>query len=184
MQFRHILILNVLFAAGLWFLGCGERVNSQQPRLDFEQRLKELGIELYKPDPPVANYVRTVRSGNLVFVAGHGPRRPDGTYVRGKVGKDLTLEEGKEAARLTAISLLSSLKAELGSLNRVKRIVRVFGMVNATEDFTQHPQVINGCSDLLVEIFGQAGKHARAAVGMVSLPMNIAVEIEMVVEVE
>jgi len=184
MQFRHILILNVLFAAGLWFLGCGERVNSQQPRLDFEQRLKELGIELYKPDPPVANYVRTVRSGNLVFVAGHGPRRPDGTYVRGKVGKDLTLEEGKVAARLTAISLLSSLKAELGSLNRVKRIVRVFGMVNATEDFTQHPQVINGCSDLLVEIFGQAGKHARAAVGMASLPMNIAVEIEMVVEVE
>ncbi|MDQ7054468.1 MAG: RidA family protein [candidate division KSB1 bacterium] len=164
-------------------LGCGQSGNSAQTQMDFDQRLKELGIELYEPEPPIANYVRTVRSGHLVFVAGHGPRKADGSYIRGKVGRDLTLEQGNEAARITAISLLSSLKAELGTLNKVKRIVRVFGMVNATEDFTDHPKVINGCSDLLVEVFGDRGKHARAAVGMASLPGNIAVEIEMIVEV-
>ena len=151
---------------------------------DYESRILELGIELYKPTPPVANFVKAVKTGNLVFLAGHGPLKPDGKYVLGKVGTDLTVEEGYIAARFVAISLLSSLKTEIGDLNRVERIVKVKGMVNAAADFTQHPQVINGCSDLLVEVFGENGKHARAAVGMNSLPINIAVEVEMIVELK
>ena len=151
---------------------------------DYEQKIKDLGIELFTPPPPVANYVKAVRTGNLVFLAGHGPTKPDGGYVTGKVGSDLTIKEGYDVARLVAIALLSSLKAEIGDLNKVKRIVKVKGMVNATNDFTSQPEVINGCSDLLVEIFGDKGEHARAAVGMGSLPRNISVEIEMVVEVE
>ncbi|NBB75361.1 MAG: RidA family protein [Bacteroidetes bacterium] len=151
---------------------------------DVEERLAELNIELGEPTPPVANYVKAVRTGNLVFLSGHGPDRPDGGLVTGKVGSDLTLEEGQEAARLTAISLLSSLKAEIGDLNRVRRVVKVTGMVNAGPDFTDQPQVINGFSDLMVEVFGDRGKHARAAVGMGSLPSNIAVEIDAVVEIE
>jgi len=151
---------------------------------DPEGRLAELGIELHTPAPPVANYVRAVRTGDLVFVAGHGPTRADGSLVTGKVGAERTLEEGYEAARLTAIAMLSTLKAELGDLSRVRRIVRVFGMVNAVERFGQQPEVINGASDLLVEVFGpERGRHARAAVGMASLPRDITVEIEMVVEV-
>jgi len=150
---------------------------------DVEERLAGLNIELGEPTPPVANYVKAVRTGNLVFLSGHGPDRPDGGLVTGKVGSDLTLEEGREAARLTAISLLSSLKAEIGDLNRVRRVVKVTGMVNAEPDFTQQPQVINGFSDLMVEVFGDRGKHARAAVGMGSLPSNIAVEIDAVVEI-
>ena len=149
-----------------------------------EQKLKELGIELIEPTKPIANYVKAVRTGNLVFLSGHGPSKSDGTSVKGKVGADLSLEEGKEAARIAAISLLSTLKAEIGDLNKVVRIVKVTGMVNCTPDFYDQPKVINGCSDLLVEIFGDKGRHARAAVGMVSLPSNIAVEIDMVVEVE
>jgi len=151
---------------------------------DPEGRLAALGIELHTPAPPVANYVRAVRTGDLVFVAGHGPTRADGSLVTGKVGAERTLEEGYEAARLTAIAMLSTLKAELGDLSRVRRIVRVFGMVNAVERFGQQPEVINGASDLLVEVFGpERGPHARAAVGMASLPRDITVEIEMVVEV-
>ena len=157
---------------------------SQQPKSDVEQRLKELGVELRKPSPPTANFVRAVRTGNLVFLAGHGPGKPEGGLVTGKVGADLDLDQAKEAARLSAISLLSSLKAEIGDLNKVKRIIKVHGMVNAVPDFTQHSQVMNGCSDFLVSVFGQRGKHARAAVGMGSLPRNMAVEIEMIVEVE
>ena len=149
-----------------------------------EARLAEMGIELPEPPPPVANYVRAVRTGNLVFLAGHGPLRPGGGYVTGKLGRDLDVEEGYEAARLTAIALLASLKAEIGSLDRVRRVVRVEGMVNATPDFTDQSKVINGCSDLLVKVFGERGKHARAAVGMASLPIGLAVEIHMVVEVE
>lgn len=150
---------------------------------DYEARLAELGLELPDLPAPVANYVRAVRTGNLVFLAGHGPVRPDGTYIIGKVGEDLTVEEGYDAARLTALGLLASLRHEIGDLNRVRRVVRVFGMVNAPPDFTEQPNVINGCSDLLVEIFGDQGRHARAAVGMASLPIGIPVEIEMVVEV-
>ncbi len=152
---------------------------------DPEGRLAELGIELYEPPPPVANYVKAVQTGDLVFLAGHGPTKLDGSgYLTGQVGTDLTIDEGYDAARLVGIALLSSLKAEIGDLSRVKRIVRVFGMVNAPAGFTQQPEVINGASDLLVEVFGERGKHARAAVGMGSLPRNIAVEIEMVVEIE
>lgn len=151
---------------------------------NVEARLQELGIELPPSSSPVANYVNAVQTGNLVFLAGKGPRRADGTYIQGKVGRDLTVEQGYEAARLVAINQLAALKAEIGNLDRVVRIVKVLGMVNATPEFTEHPQVINGFSDLMVEVFGDAGKHARAAVGMGSLPLNIAVEIEVVVEVE
>ena len=150
-----------------------------------DEVLKRLGIELPTPAAPVANYVRAVRTGNLVFLAGHGPTRPDGSYVTGKVGEGgLSVEEGYAAARLTAISLLASLKAEIGDLGKVTRVVRVFGMVNSLPEFTSQPSIINGASDLLVEIFGDRGRHARAAVGMVSLPMGISVEIEMIVEIE
>ena len=159
----------------------GTLYTAQAQTASPEARLAELGIELPEPSQPVANYVKWVQTGNLIFLAGHGPCD---IRVTGKVGADLTIEQGYEQARETAICLLGSLKAAIGDLSRVKRIVRVYGMVNATEDFTQHPEVINGCSDLLVEVFGDRGRHARAAVGMASLPRNIAVEIEMVVEVE
>ena len=153
------------------------------PDYDPEARLSELGIELPTASTPVANYVNAVRVGNLVFLAGKGPKKADGQYVTGKVGSDLTVEEGYEAARLAGISQLAVLQAELGNLNKVKRIVKVLGMVNASPDFTDQPEVVNGFSDLMVEVFGERGKHARAAVGMGSLPRGIAVEVEMVVEV-
>ena len=149
----------------------------------IEQKLAELGVTLYELPAPTASYVRAVRSGNLVFLSGHGPMKPDGSNVTGKLGQDLSVEEGQQAARYTAIALLSALKEELGDLDQVQRIVKVHGMVNATPDFTDHSRVMNGFSDLMAEVFGEAGKHARAAVGMASLPGNIAVEIEMVVEV-
>lgn len=152
--------------------------------VDAEKKLKELGIELITPTKPMANYVKAVRTGNLIFLAGHGPTKADGTLITGKVGKELSTEQGSEAARQTAISLLSTLKAELGDLNKVKRIVKVLGMVNCTENFTDQPKVINGFSDLMVQVFGEKGKHARSAVGMYALPSNMTVEIEMIVEVE
>jgi enamine deaminase RidA (YjgF/YER057c/UK114 family) len=151
---------------------------------DAETKLKEKGIVLTPPSSPVANYVNAVRVGNLLFLAGKGPVTADNKYITGKVGKDLTIEQGYEAARLTAVSHLAVLKNELGSLNKVKRIVKVLGMVNCTEDFNDQPRVINGYSDLMVEIFGEKGKHARSAVGMVALPFNMAVEVEVIVEVE
>ena len=151
---------------------------------DAETRLKEKGIVLAAPGKPVANYVNVVRVGNLLFLAGKGPTKPDGSNITGKVGKDLTIEQGYEAAQLTAINHLAVLKAELGSLNKVKRIVKVLGMVNCTEDFKDQPKVVNGYSDMMVEIFGDKGKHARSAVGMYALPSNIAVEVEVIVEVE
>lgn len=151
---------------------------------DVDKRLKELGIELPTPGRPMANYVKTVRTGNLVYLAGHGPDKGDGSYVTGKVGRDLTVDQGVDAARLTGLALLASLKAEIGDLGKVKRIVKVLGMVNCTETFTEQPKVINGFSDLIVQVFGEKGKHARSAVGMYALPSNIAVEIEMIVEIE
>ena len=151
---------------------------------DAEQKLKEKGIVLTTPAQPVANYVNVVRTGNLLFLAGKGPTKADGTNITGKVGKDLTIEQGYEAARLVGINHLAVLKAALGSLNKVKRIVKVLGMVNCEGNFTDHPKVINGYSDLMVEIFGEKGKHARSAVGMGSLPFNIAVEAEVIVEIE
>lgn len=152
--------------------------------IDFDARLKELNIVLAKPSAPLASYVKIVRVGNLIYTAGHGPDKPDGSRLTGRVGDDLTLEQGQEAARLTAISLLSSLKAELGDLNKVKRIVKVLGMVQCTPEFKDQPKVMNAFSDLMVAVFGEKGKHARSAVGMSALPANWATEIEMVVEVE
>ena len=151
---------------------------------DAESKLKEKGIVLTTPASPIANYVNCVRVGNLLYLAGKGPQKADNTYITGKLGKDLTIEQGYEAARLTAINHLSVIRAELGSLNKVKRIVKVLGMVNSTDTFTDQPKVINGYSDLMVEIFGEKGKHARSAVGMASLPLNMAVEVEVIVEVE
>ncbi len=152
--------------------------------IDYDARLKELDIVLPTPSKPVANYVNAVRTGNLLFLAGKGPNLPDGGFVTGKVGRDLSIEEGYEAARLVGIAQLAVLKAELGDLNKVKRIVKVLGMVNCDSDFANQPEVVNGFSDLMVEVFGERGKHARSAVGMGSLPRNIAVEVEVIVEIE
>jgi enamine deaminase RidA (YjgF/YER057c/UK114 family) len=183
-----------LILIALLFASCGPGQQEPKPETitktdvatgyDPEARLQELGISLPEASAPVANYVNAVRTGNLIFLAGKGPKNEAGEDITGKLGQELTVEEGYEAARSTAITQLGVLKEELGNLNKVKRIVKVLGMVNATPEFTQHPQVINGFSDLIVEVFGPAGKHARAAVGMGSLPSNIAVEIEMIVEVE
>jgi enamine deaminase RidA (YjgF/YER057c/UK114 family) len=151
--------------------------------MSAEQRLNELGIELPDPPEPVGSYVEAVQSGNLLFVAGHGPIGLDGQLVRGKVGDALDVDAGYQAARLVGLGLLATIRAELGSLDRVSRVVKVFGMVNCPPDFGRHPQVINGVSDLMVEVFGDAGRHARSAVGMGSLPFDIPVEVEMVVEV-
>ncbi len=149
-----------------------------------EARLAELGLQLPSPPAPVANYVRAVRTGNLLFVSGHGPSR-DGTYLfTGKVGKDLTVEEGYKAAQLVCLNCLASVKEALGDLDRVKRVVKLLGMVNSAPDFGYQPEVINGASDLLVQLYGDAGRHARSAVGMGALPRGIAVEIEMIMEVE
>ncbi len=172
---RLILVVMALLTASIVALS-----QSNTP----EERLSDLGIELPTASSPVANYVNAVTTGNLVFLAGKGPRKADGTYITGKVGRDLTIEEGYAAARLTAINQLAVLKAHLGDLSRVKRIVKVLGMVNCESEFGNQPEVVNGFSDLMVEVFGEKGKHARAAVGMGSLPRGIAVEIEMIVEIE
>jgi len=155
-----------------------------QKKIDYDKKLKELGIELFTPSKPIANYVKAVRVGNLLYLSGHGPSRADGSTITGKVGADMTIEQGYEAAKQTGISILSTLKAELGDLNKVKRVVKVLGMVNCTETFPDQPKVINGFSDLIVAVFGEKGKHARSAVGMNSLPNNMAVEIEIIVEIE
>lgn len=147
--------------------------------------MKDLGIELIVPTRPVANYVKAVRTGNLIYLSGHGPTKADGTDIIGRVGKDLKTEQGVEAAKRTAISLISTLSMELGGdLSRVKRIVKVNGWVNCTDNFKDQPKVMNGCSDLLVAVFGEKGKHARTSLGTNALPSNIAIEIEMIVEVE
>jgi enamine deaminase RidA (YjgF/YER057c/UK114 family) len=148
-----------------------------------EARLRELGIELPKVSAPVANYVPSARLGNIVFLAGTGPLNPDGSRPQGKVGRDVTLEQANQHARNAGLQLLAALREAAGSLDKVVRFGRVFGMVNAVPEFTDHPKVINGCSDLFVEVFGDRGRHARCAVGMGSLPFNMTVEIEAVVEV-
>jgi len=153
------------------------------PNYDPEARLVELGITLPSPPQPVANYVNGVRTGNLIFLAGKGPKRADGTEITGKLGAGVSIEEGYEGARLTAINQLAVLKSMLGDLKKVKRLVKVLGMVNSDPNFIDQPKVINGFSDLMVEVFGERGKHARAAVGMASLPRGQAVEIELIVEV-
>jgi len=151
---------------------------------NIDQKLTDLGIELPKTPKPMANYVNAVRVDNTIYLSGKGPRKTDGTYITGKVGKDLTIEEAQQAARLVGINQLAALKETIGNLDKVKRIVKVLGMVNCTTDFTEQPKVINGFSDLMVEVFGEKGRHARSAVGMGSLPANISVEIEMIVEIE
>lgn len=151
----------------------------------IDARLEELGIELPDTPPPIANYVPAVRTGNLLYLSGLGPAaRADGSALIGKVGSDLTREEGYEAARLTGINIISRMKGELGDLDRVKRVVKLLGMVNSDPKFNQQPAVVNGCSDLLVEVFGDKGRHARSAVGMASLPNDIPVEIEVIIEIE
>jgi enamine deaminase RidA (YjgF/YER057c/UK114 family) len=143
-----------------------------------------MGIVLPESPKPLANYVRTVRTGNLLFVSGHGPYNDGKTLLSGKLGKEVTIEEGYKTARNVALNCLASIRAALGSLDKVKRVVKLLGMVNCAEDFKDQPKVINGASDLLVEIFGEAGRHARSAVGMQALPNLIPVEIEMILEVE
>ncbi len=151
--------------------------------MSAENRLKDLGIELPQLSAPVANYVNAVRTGKLLFLAGKGPSTVDGLRPQGKLGREFTVEQGYRFARSTGLALLAVMKAELGSLDRVKRVVKVLGMVNAEPDFRDQPKVINGCSDLFVEVFGEAGRHARSAVGMGSLPNGIPVEIEAIVEI-
>ena len=152
--------------------------------MTIEERLSELGITLTTPRPPQANYVSAVTTGNLVYLSGTGPYHPDGSITTGKVGSEVSLEDGYAAARLTMLALLANLRAEIGSLDRVVRVVKLLGMVNCTPDFARQPEVINGASDLLVEVFGEKGRHARSAVGMGALPRNISVEIEMIVEID
>ena len=149
-----------------------------------EARLQELKIELPPAASPVANYVPVVRSGSLLFLAGHIPRDKTGKVMTGKVGSAVTIAQAQTAARQTGLALLATLKQELGSLDRVKRIVRVEGFVNCPTEFTQQSSVIIGCSDLLIEVFGDAGRHARMAIGAGSLPLDCTVEVAMIVEVE
>jgi enamine deaminase RidA (YjgF/YER057c/UK114 family) len=151
--------------------------------VNAEQRLVELGIELPEPFAPAGNYVPAVRSGRLVFVSGHGPTANGAVVYRGKVDSVVGVEDAYQAARLTALNCLASLRAELGSLDRVERVVKVLGLVNADPGFERHPEVINGASELFVDVFGERGGHARSAVGMSSLPFGIPVEVELVVEV-
>jgi enamine deaminase RidA (YjgF/YER057c/UK114 family) len=151
-----------------------------------EATLKAKNITLPTQSTPMANYVSAVRTGNLLFLSGHGPVRTEGKpSARGKLGKDLSTEQGYKVAREVGLSLLASARTSLGSLDKVKRVVKVLGMVNSAEGFQEQPKVINGFSDLMVEVFGETiGKHARSAVGMAELPMGIPVEIEMILEIE
>jgi 6-phosphogluconolactonase (cycloisomerase 2 family)/enamine deaminase RidA (YjgF/YER057c/UK114 family) len=160
-------------------------VFSNEPmEVNPEERLKKSNITLIPVVPPIANYVKQVQVGKLLYLSGHGPDKPGGGQMYGHLGKDVTIEEGQAAARLTGISMISTMKAYLGDLNKVKRIVKVLGLVNSEPTFVQQPQVINGFSNLMVEVFGERGKHARSAVGVAALPNNISVEIEMIVELK
>ncbi len=152
--------------------------------MSVDERLRELGIDLPEPPPPAGNYVGAVTVGNIVFLSGHGPRSASGEYSNGKVGSELTLEQGQEEARQVGLNMLATLRAEIGDLDRMRRVVKVLGMVNAATDFRDHPKVINGFSDLMVEVFGEKGRGARSAVGMGSLPFQIPVEVEMIVEID
>lgn len=148
------------------------------------ERLAALGIQLPPPPPPIANFVTHVQEGNLLYLSGQGPREADGHLHAGKVGTEVSVDEAYSHARLTGINLLAVMHEALGDLGRVKRVVKLLGMVNAVSDFEDHPSVINGCSDLLIEVFGEAGQHARSAVGFGSLPGNITVEIEAIISLQ
>jgi enamine deaminase RidA (YjgF/YER057c/UK114 family) len=149
-----------------------------------EQRLEKLGLVLPSVPVPVANYVPWRFAGNLLYLSGQGPKRADGTYRAGRLGKDISIEEAYQEARLTGLGLLAAAKAAVGELSRIEAVVKLLGMVNAEPDFADHPKVINGCSDLFVEVLGEAGRHARSAVGMGSLPNRMSVEIEAILLVE
>jgi enamine deaminase RidA (YjgF/YER057c/UK114 family) len=166
---KILLTCLALFTTGFFYTA-----SAQSP----EERINQLGLELPEVSQPMANYVKWRQVGNLLYLAGSGPD------MFGKVGADLTKEEGYQAARLTGLEIIAVLKAASGDLSRIKQFVKVLGMVNSTPDFTAHPAVINGFSDLMVEVFGEKGKHARSAVGVAALPNNIAVEIEVIVELE
>ncbi len=151
----------------------------------IEEKIIKIGITLPETPAPIANYVPFVRTGKLVYLSGLGPAAgSDGTIPKGKLGLDMTVEEGYEAARLVGINILSRIKGAIGDLDKVKRVIKLLTMVNSTSDFDQHPTVANGCSDLMVEVFGEKGRHARSAVGMAGLPNGIPVEIEVIIEVE
>lgn len=149
-----------------------------------EQKLSQLGIQLPQIPESLGSYVDMVKVGNMVFLSGRGPLKADGKYITGKVGSSLTTEEGYQAARLTAINQLAVLKRAFGSLNKIKRIVKVNGYVNTAESFTDQSKVMNGFSDLLIEVFGEKGRHARTSVGIYTLPQNMVIEAEMIVEME
>ena len=151
--------------------------------MNAEKKIKDTENTLPTPPQPMGNYVRAVQVGKLLFVSGHGPYNDGKIKMAGKVGRELTIEEGYQVARSVGLNCLATIKGELGSLDKVKRVVKLLGMVNCTEDFKDQPKVINGCSDLLVEVFGELGKHARSAVGVQALPNGIPVEIEMILEV-
>ncbi len=152
--------------------------------MSADAKLAELNLELPEAPKPGGNYVPVVEIDNMAYVSGHGPVLPDGSMITGRVGADLTEEQGTQAARQVGLTILASLKKNLGSLDRVERVVKVFGMVNAATDFGSHPNVINGFSDLMVEVFGEQGRGARSAIGMGSLPGNIAVEIEVILKLK
>lgn len=149
-----------------------------------EQRLEQMGLVLPPVPVPVANYVPYRFAGNLLYLSGQGPKRADGTYRVGRLGRDISIEDAYAEARLTGLQLLAVAKAALGDLSRIEAVVKLLGMVNAEPDFSDHPKVINGCSDLLVDVLGDAGRHARSAVGMGSLPNRMAVEIEAILLVK
>lgn len=151
--------------------------------MQIEKRLEELGLTLPDAPTPVANYVPAVQTGNLLFLSGHGPGQGEGKLYKGKLGQNLTIEEGYASAQQVALGLISTLKKTLGDLDKVTRIVKLVGFVNSAPDFYDQPKVVNGASDLFVEVFGDKGKHARSAVGMVELPGGIPVEVELVVEI-
>ncbi|MBM3959701.1 MAG: RidA family protein [SAR202 cluster bacterium] len=152
--------------------------------MKIEARLKELGVELKPPPPPQFAFVGCRQVGNLVFVSGHGPRRADGTWISGRMGEGMSIEEGQKAARQVAINMLQTLKGHIGDLDRVKQIVKLLCLVNSTPGFRQQPLVANGASEFLYEVFGEAGRHARSSVGIASVFENIPIEIEMIVEVK
>ena len=152
--------------------------------MQIEKRLEELGISLPSAATPVANYVTTVQTGNLVFTSGHGPGNGEGKIYKSQLGTDAEIEDGYQSARQVAINLIGTLKQALGDLDRIQRIVKVVGFVNSSSTFTDQPAVVNGASDLFVEVFGDKGKHTRSAVGMAQLPGGIPVEVEMVVEID
>jgi len=191
---KSLLFWAMLIVVGLGIYNLASRFEASEaqqrggdaaiPAGDPEAKLKELGITLPEPAAPIANYVNVVRTGNLLFLAGKGPLQKDGKDVVGRLGKDMSVDEGYQAARSVAIAHLAVLKHELGDLKRVRRIVKVLGMVNSDPAFTQQPAVINGYSDLMVAVFGERGKHARSAVGMATLPNGIPVEVEVIVEID